>query len=65
MKVDGIGVLVNDDDGTVKEPKLGKRGIGIGVALGLVGAIPTAATPQSEGSSEPEAPPSASSSARA
>jgi uncharacterized membrane protein len=46
MKVDGIGVLVNDDDGKVKEPKLGKRagkrGMGIGVALGLVGAIPTA-----------------------
>jgi uncharacterized membrane protein len=45
MKVDGIGVLVLDDDGKVKEHKLGKRagkrGMGIGVALGLVAAIPT------------------------
>jgi uncharacterized membrane protein len=45
MKVDGIGVLVKDDDGKVKEHKLGKRagkhGMGIGVALGVVAAIPT------------------------
>ena len=45
MKVDGIGVLVRDKGGQVKEHKLGrragKRGMGIGVALGLVAAIPT------------------------
>jgi uncharacterized membrane protein len=45
MKVDAIGVLVRDEDGRVKEHKLGrtagKRGMGIGVALGLVAAIPT------------------------
>jgi uncharacterized membrane protein len=45
MKVDAIGVLAKDDDGQVKEHKLGrragKRGMGIGVALGLVAAIPT------------------------
>jgi uncharacterized membrane protein len=45
MKVDAIGVLVKDDDGEVKEHKLGrragKRGMGVGVALGLVAAIPT------------------------
>jgi hypothetical protein len=45
MKVDAIGVLVKDDDGQVKEHKLGrragKRGMGVGVALGLVAAIPT------------------------
>lgn len=45
MKVDGVGVLVKDKDGKVKEHKLGKRagkkGMGIGVALGVVAAIPT------------------------
>jgi uncharacterized membrane protein len=45
MKVDAIGVLVKDDDGKVKEHKLGKRagkrGMGIGVALGLIAAIPS------------------------
>jgi uncharacterized membrane protein len=45
MKVDAIGVLVKDDNGQVKEHKLGKRagkrGMGIGVALGVVAAIPT------------------------
>ncbi|HEY6761763.1 MAG TPA: hypothetical protein VI318_19845 [Baekduia sp.] len=45
MKVDAIGVLVKDDKGQVKESKLGKRagkrGMGIGVALGVVAAIPT------------------------
>jgi uncharacterized membrane protein len=45
VQVDAIGVLVKDDDGQVKEHKLGrragKRGMGIGVALGLVAAIPT------------------------
>ena len=45
MKVDAIGVLVKDDKGQVKEHKLGKRagkrGMGIGVALGVVAAIPT------------------------
>lgn len=45
MKVDGVGVLVKDENGEVKEHKLGKRagkkGMGIGVALGVVAAIPT------------------------
>lgn len=45
MKVDGIGVLVKDENGEIKNHKLGKRagrkGMGIGVALGLVAAIPT------------------------
>jgi L-alanine-DL-glutamate epimerase-like enolase superfamily enzyme len=45
MKFDAIGVLVKDTDGAVKEHKLGrragKRGMGIGVALGLIAAIPT------------------------
>lgn len=38
MKVDGVGVLVKDKDGTGKEHKLGKRagkkGMGIDVAAG-------------------------------
>lgn len=46
LKVDGIGVLVADENGMVEEHKLGrtagKKGMGIGVALGLVAAIPTA-----------------------
>jgi hypothetical protein len=45
MKVDGVGVLVKNENGQVKEHKLGKRagkkGMGIGVALGVVAAIPT------------------------
>ncbi|MFC5266033.1 hypothetical protein ACFPJ1_28300 [Kribbella qitaiheensis] len=45
MKVDGVGVLVKDENGEIKEHKLGKRsgkkGMGIGVALGVVAAIPT------------------------
>lgn len=45
MKLDGVGVLVKDENGEVKEHKLGKRagkkGMGIGVALGVVAAIPT------------------------
>ena len=45
MKVDAIGVLVNDKNGKVKEHKLGRRagkkGMGIGVAMGLIAAIPT------------------------
>jgi uncharacterized membrane protein len=45
MQVDAIGVLVKDEDGEVKQHKLGrkagKRGMGVGVALGLVAAIPT------------------------
>jgi uncharacterized membrane protein len=45
MKVDGIGVLVKDKDGQVKQHKLGKqsgkKGMGVGVALGLVAAIPS------------------------
>jgi hypothetical protein len=45
MKLDGVGVLVKDKDGKVKDHKLGKRagkkGMGVGVALGVVAAIPT------------------------
>ncbi|MFD4913078.1 DUF1269 domain-containing protein [Streptomyces virginiae] len=45
MKVDAIGVLVKDEQGQVKEHKLGrragKRGLGIGVVLGVIAAIPT------------------------
>ncbi|MEU1185895.1 hypothetical protein ABZ464_51460 [Streptomyces sp. NPDC005820] len=45
MKVDAIGVLVKDKDGNPKQHKLGrkagKRGMGVGIALGLVAAIPT------------------------
>jgi uncharacterized membrane protein len=45
MKVDGVGVLVKDENGEIKEHKLGKRagkkGMGVGVALGVVAAIPT------------------------
>lgn len=45
IKVDGVGVLVKDENGKIKEHKLGKRagkkGMGIGVALGVVAAIPT------------------------
>ena len=45
MKLDAIGVLAKDNDGKVKEHKLGrqagKKGMGIGVALGVIAAIPT------------------------
>lgn len=45
MKVDAIGVLVRDEKGKIKEHKLGKRagknGMGIGVVLGLIAAIPS------------------------
>jgi uncharacterized membrane protein len=45
MRVDAVGVLVKDGEGKVKEHKLGKRagkrGMGVGVALGLVAAIPS------------------------
>jgi uncharacterized membrane protein len=45
MKVDAIGVLAKDNDGNVKQHKLGKqagkRGMGVGVALGVIAAIPT------------------------
>ncbi|MFJ8927992.1 hypothetical protein ACIRLA_15565 [Streptomyces sp. NPDC102364] len=45
MRLDSVGVLAKDKNGTVKEHKLGKRagkkGMGIGVALGVVAAIPT------------------------
>jgi uncharacterized membrane protein len=45
MKVDAIGVVAKDENGKVKEHKLGKRagkkGMGIGVALGVIAAIPT------------------------
>jgi len=45
MKVDAIGVLVKDNKGKIKEQKLGrhagKKGMGVGVALGLIAAVPT------------------------
>ncbi|TCC06059.1 DUF1269 domain-containing protein [Kribbella soli] len=45
MKLDGVGVLVMNDKGKLKEHKAGKRagkkGMGIGVALGVIAAIPT------------------------
>jgi uncharacterized membrane protein len=45
IKLDGIGVLVKDDNGEIKDHKLGRRagkkGMGIGVALGVIAAIPT------------------------
>lgn len=45
MKVDGIGVLVKDKEGKIKQHKLGKqagrKGLGVGVVLGLLAAIPT------------------------
>ncbi|MGW2559798.1 hypothetical protein ACWCXB_11225 [Streptomyces sp. NPDC001514] len=45
MKVDAIGVLVKDEHGKIKEHKLGRRagkkGMGVGVALGVIAAIPT------------------------
>ena len=45
MKVDGIGVLAKDKHGNIKQHKLGKqagiKGMGVGVALGLLAAILT------------------------
>jgi hypothetical protein len=45
MKLGAIGVLVKDENGKVKDHKLGKRegkkGVGIGAILSLVAAIPT------------------------
>ncbi|MGD9894846.1 MAG: DUF1269 domain-containing protein [Dehalococcoidia bacterium] len=45
IKLGNIGVLVKGDDGKVKEQKLGPRdtgkGVGIGLALGVLAAIPT------------------------
>jgi hypothetical protein len=45
MKVDAIGVLAKDKNGKVKQHKLGKqvgkKGMRIGVALGVIAAIPT------------------------
>lgn len=45
MKVDAIGVLAKDENGKIKEHKLGRRagkkGMGVGVALGVIAAIPT------------------------
>jgi uncharacterized membrane protein len=45
MKVDAIGVLTKDEDGKINEHKLGKqagkKGMGVGVALGLIAAIRT------------------------
>ncbi|MFF3454628.1 DUF1269 domain-containing protein [Streptomyces sp. NPDC002730] len=45
MKADAIGVLVKDKHGKIKEHKLGRRagkkGMEVGVALGVIAAIPT------------------------
>ena len=45
MKEDAVGVLARDSHGKIKEHKLGRRagkkGMGIGVALGVIAAIPT------------------------
>jgi hypothetical protein len=45
MKLGAIGVLVKDENGKVKDHKLGKRegkkGAGIGSILGLIAAVPT------------------------
>jgi hypothetical protein len=45
MKLDAIGVFVKDQHGVIEEHKLGrqagKRCMGIGVALGVIAAIPT------------------------
>jgi uncharacterized membrane protein len=46
MKEDAIGIIAKDTDGSIKEHKLGRRagkkGMGVGVVLGLIAAIPTA-----------------------
>jgi hypothetical protein len=56
MKVDAIGVLVRDRKGKIKEHKLGrragKRGMGIGVAPGVIAAIPTGGMALAGGFSE-------------
>ena len=43
VRLEGVGVLVKDEDGTVKTHKLGQRqgrkGIGIGAVLGVVAAV--------------------------
>ena len=45
MKFDAVGVLVKDSNGSIRQHKLGKRagkrGMGVGVVLGLIAAIPT------------------------
>ena len=45
VKLRGIGVLVKDTDGAIKEHKVGPRrggkGAGVGLVLGVVAAIPT------------------------
>lgn len=45
IKLGGVGVLVKDKNGKIKQSKLGARqgrkGAGIGLALGLIAAIPT------------------------
>jgi uncharacterized membrane protein len=45
VKLGGIGVLVKDASGKIKEHKIGptqgRKGVGIGVVLGVVAAIPT------------------------
>jgi uncharacterized membrane protein len=45
IKLGGVGVLVKDKNGKIKQSKLGERqgrkGAGIGMALGIIAAIPT------------------------
>lgn len=45
IKLGGIGILVKDEDGKIKEhkvgPRRGKKGAGVGLVLGVVAAIPT------------------------
>ncbi len=45
IKLGGIGILVKDQDGKIKEHKVGPRrggkGAGVGLVLGIVAAIPT------------------------
>jgi uncharacterized membrane protein len=45
MKEEAIGVIAKDKDGKIKEHKLGRRagkkGMGVGVVLGVIAAIPT------------------------
>ncbi len=45
VKLGGIGILVKDENGKIKEYKLGqsegKKGVGIGALLGIIAAIPS------------------------
>jgi uncharacterized membrane protein len=53
VRLDGVGVLVEDEEGRIKTHKLGpqqgKKGAGIGAALGLLAAIPTGGLSPLEG----------------